>query len=110
MEREIDKQIGAAATVMRSLSQFVVVKRELSRKEAEMSFLRRVSSTSRGASWGGSGPRTRWSDYVSQLAWEHLEILLEELEELSWVSEVWAFLLRQLLTRLGPDKQKKMDG
>ena len=51
-----------------------------------MSFLRRVSSTSRGASWGGSGPRTRWSDYVSQLAWEHLEILLEELEELSWVS------------------------
>ena len=26
-------------------------------------------------------PRTRWSDYVTQLAWEHLGILPEELEE-----------------------------
>lgn len=24
------------------------------------------------ASWGGRAPMTRWRDYVSQLAWEHL--------------------------------------
>ena len=28
-------------------------------------------------------PRTRWSDYVTQLVWERLGILSEELEEMS---------------------------
>ena len=28
-------------------------------------------------------PRIRWSDYVPQLAWEHLGILPEELEAVS---------------------------
>ena len=37
-------------------------------------------------------PRACWSDYVTRLAWEHLGILPEELEEMS----VWACLLRQL--------------
>ena len=33
-------------------------------------------------------PRTRWSDYVTQLAWECLGILPEELEEVSREREV----------------------
>uniref|UniRef100_A0A672FWM9 Inter-alpha-trypsin inhibitor heavy chain 3 n=1 Tax=Salarias fasciatus TaxID=181472 RepID=A0A672FWM9_SALFA len=44
-------------------------------------------------------PRTRWRDYVSQLVWEHLWILPEELEEVSGDREVWAALLRLLLMR-----------
>ena len=47
-------------------------------------------------------PRTRWSDYVAQLAWERLGILPEELEEVSGEREVWASLLRQLPPRPGP--------
>ena len=42
-------------------------------------------------------PRTRWSDYVTRLAWERLGILPEELEEVSGEREVWVSLLRQLL-------------
>lgn len=50
---------------------------------------------SRGGSWGGLGnsfgyqeeargrPKIRWRVYMSQWAWEHLEILPEELEEMS---------------------------
>ena len=41
-------------------------------------------------------PWTHWSDYVSQLAWEHFGILLEELEEVSGERGIWASLLRQL--------------
>ncbi|KAL0194436.1 hypothetical protein M9458_012732, partial [Cirrhinus mrigala] len=157
MEREIDRRIGAASAVMRSLYQSVVVKKELSCKAklsiyrsiyvptltyghelwvmterirsriqaAEMSFLRRVAGRSlrdrvrssvtreelgvdplllhieRGQlRWLGhlfrmppgclpgevkprGRPRTRWRDYVSRLAWEHLGVPPEELEEVS---------------------------
>ncbi|KAK3524832.1 hypothetical protein QTP86_007573 [Hemibagrus guttatus] len=165
MDREIDRRIGAAAAVMRSMYRSVVVKKELSRKAtlsiyqsiyvptltyghelwvmtervrsriqaAEMSFLRRVAGHSlrdrvrssvtqeelgaeplllhieRGQlRWLGhlfrmppghlpgevfracptgkrprGRPRTRWRDYVSRLAWEHLGVPPEELEEVS---------------------------
>ncbi|KAK3519769.1 hypothetical protein QTP70_003908 [Hemibagrus guttatus] len=46
-------------------------------------------------------PRTRWRDYVSQLAWECLGVPLEELEEVSGEREVWASLLRLLPPRPG---------
>ena len=41
MEQEIDKQIGAASAVMRTLRQSVVVKRELSQK-AKLSIYRSI--------------------------------------------------------------------
>ncbi|TWW67330.1 hypothetical protein D4764_02G0003710 [Takifugu flavidus] len=44
-------------------------------------------------------PRTRWGDYVSQLAWERLGIPLDELEEVAGEREVWASLLRLLPPR-----------
>ncbi|KAK3571512.1 hypothetical protein QTP86_012861 [Hemibagrus guttatus] len=165
MDREIDRRIGAAAAVMRSMYQSVVVKKELSQKAklsiyqsiyvptltyghelwvmtervrsriqaAEMSFLRRVAGRSlrdrvrSSVTWEELGveplllhiergqlrwlghlfrmppgrfpggvfracptgkrprgrPRTRWRDYVSRLAWEHLGVPPEELEEVS---------------------------
>ncbi|KAK3545823.1 hypothetical protein QTP70_015266, partial [Hemibagrus guttatus] len=165
MDREIDRRIGAAAAVMRSMYRSVVVKKELSWKAklliyqsiyvptltyghelwvmtervrsqiqvAEMSFLRRVARRSlrdrvrssvtreelgieplllhikRGQlRWLGhlfrmplgrlpgevfqacptgkrprGRPRTRWRDYVSRLAWEHLGVPPEELEDMS---------------------------
>ncbi|KAK3523485.1 hypothetical protein QTP86_033979, partial [Hemibagrus guttatus] len=165
MDREIDRRIGAAAAVMRSMYRSVVVKKELSRKVklsiyqsiyvptltyghelwvmtervrsriqvAEMSFLRRVAGCSlrdrvrssvsreelgveplllhieRGQlRWLGhlfrmppghlpgevyracptgkrpqGRPRTRWRDYVFRLAWEHLGVPPEELEEVT---------------------------
>ena len=46
-------------------------------------------------------PRTRWSDYVTRLAWEQLRIL-PELEEMSGERKVWMSLLRQLPPRPGP--------
>ena len=46
-------------------------------------------------------PRTRWRDYVSQLAWERLGVPPEELEEVSGEREVWASLLRLLPLRPG---------
>ncbi|KAI3377612.1 hypothetical protein L3Q82_008771 [Scortum barcoo] len=74
-----------------------------------MSFLRRVAGRSlrdRGGVPGMSHreeapgrPRTRWRDYVSQLAWERLGVPPEELEEVSGVREVWASLLRLLPPR-----------
>ncbi|KAK3512930.1 hypothetical protein QTP70_029086, partial [Hemibagrus guttatus] len=178
MDSEIDRRIGAAAAVMRSMYRSVVVKKELSRKAklsiyqsiyvptltyghelwvmtervrsripaAEMSFLRRVAGCSlrdrvrSSVTWEELGveplllhierghlrwlghlfrmppgrlpgevlracptgkrprgrPRTRWRDYVSRLAWEHLGVPLEELEEVSGEREVWASLLRLL--------------
>ncbi|KAK3511173.1 hypothetical protein QTP70_032217, partial [Hemibagrus guttatus] len=165
MDREIDRRIGAAAAVMRSMYRSVVVKKELTRKvklsiyqsiyvptltyghelwvmtervrsriqAAEMSFLRRVAGRSlrdrvrssvtreelgveplllhieRGQlRWLGhlfrmppghlpgevfracttgkrrrGRPRTRWRDYVFRLAWEHLGVPPEKLEEVS---------------------------
>ncbi|KAL1263714.1 hypothetical protein QQF64_006453, partial [Cirrhinus molitorella] len=38
-------------------------------------------------------PRTRWRDYVSQLAWERLGIPPEELEEVARERKSWASLL-----------------
>ena len=46
-------------------------------------------------------PRTRWSDYVTRLAWECLGVLPEELEEVSGEREVWVSLLRLLPPRPG---------
>ncbi|KAK3537481.1 hypothetical protein QTP70_012107 [Hemibagrus guttatus] len=171
MDREIDRHIGAAAAVMRSMYWSVVVKKELSRKAklsiyqsiyvptltyghelwvmtervrswiqaAEMSFLRRVAGHSlrdrvrssvtreelgveplllhieRGQlRWLGhlfrmppgrlpgevfracptgkrprGRPRTRWRDYVFQLAWERLGVPPEELEEVSGEMEYY---------------------
>ncbi|TWW64289.1 hypothetical protein D4764_03G0012970 [Takifugu flavidus] len=66
MEREIDRQIGAA--VMRTLHR------------------RRPPGR----------PRTHWRDYVSRLVWEHLGIPSDELEEVAGEREVWASLLRLL--------------
>ncbi|KAK3524961.1 hypothetical protein QTP86_011742 [Hemibagrus guttatus] len=189
MDREIDRRIGAAAAVMRSIYPSVVVKKELSRKvkkelsrkaklsiyqsiyvptltyghelwvmtervrswiqKAEMSFLHRVAGCSlrdrvrssvtreelrveplllhiemRQLRWLGhlfrmplgrlpgevfracptgkrpqGRPRTRWSDYVSRLAWERLGVPPEELEEVFGEREVWASLLRLLPPR-----------
>ncbi|KAK3559562.1 hypothetical protein QTP86_013728, partial [Hemibagrus guttatus] len=45
-------------------------------------------------------PRTRWRDWpVSRLAWEHLGVPPEELEDVSGEREVWASLLRLLPPR-----------
>ena len=41
-------------------------------------------------------PRTRWKDYVSRLAWEHLGVPLEELEEVAGDRDVWVSLLKLL--------------
>ena len=56
-------------------------------------------------------PRTRWRDYISQLAWERLGVLLEELVELAGKREVWASLHKLLPPR--PElriKRMIMDG
>ncbi|TWW71240.1 hypothetical protein D4764_17G0007230, partial [Takifugu flavidus] len=45
MECEIDRQIGAASAVMRALNRSVVVKKELSRRVAELSLRDRVRSS-----------------------------------------------------------------
>ena len=47
-------------------------------------------------------PRTRWGDYISQLAWERLGIPPEELVEVAGERAVWASLLRMLPPRPGP--------
>ncbi len=47
-------------------------------------------------------PRTCWSDYVTWLAWEHLRVLLEELEEVPRERQVWVSLLRLLFPYPGP--------
>ncbi|KAK0142203.1 hypothetical protein N1851_020089 [Merluccius polli] len=47
-------------------------------------------------------PRTRWRDDVSRLAWEHLGIPQEELDEVAGEREVWASLLRLLPPRPDP--------
>lgn len=48
-----------------------------------------------------------WSDYVTELGWKHLRMLLKELEEVSREREVWASLVG-LLSPV-PDKQEKME-
>ena len=58
--------------------------------------------------WGrtpiGERPRTRWRDYVSQLAWERLGVPQEELVEVAGEREVWASLVRLLPPRHDPRK------
>ena len=34
-------------------------------------------------------PRTRWRDYISSLAWEHLGIPQSELVDVAWERKVW---------------------
>ena len=50
---------------------------------------------------------TRWSLYVTWLAWERLGILPEELGEVSGVREVWVSLLRQMPPRPGPGQAEE---
>ena len=38
-------------------------------------------------------PRTRWRDYISRLAWEHLGVPQEELENVAGERDVWNTLL-----------------
>ena len=45
--------------------------------------------------------RISWRDYVSRLAWEHLGILPEDLDEVAGEREVWA---------AAPASQPRMDG
>jgi len=47
-------------------------------------------------------PRTRWRDYKSRLAWDHLRILQEELEGVAGEKDVWGALLGLLPPRPGP--------
>ncbi|TWW62342.1 hypothetical protein D4764_04G0009890 [Takifugu flavidus] len=49
-------------------------------------------------------PRTRWRDYVSRLAWEHLGIPPDELEEVAGEREVWAAapVTQPRISNLGP--------
>lgn len=41
--------------------------------------------------WGQ--PTTRWRDYVSQLPWEHIRVLSEELEEETVERDIWIKVL-----------------
>ena len=50
-------------------------------------------------------PRTRWRDYVSQLAWERLGVPREELDDVAGEREVWASLLKLLPPRPDPDQR-----
>ena len=47
-------------------------------------------------------PRTRWRDYISLLAWEHLGIPQEELDSVAGEKEAWRALLDLLPPRPGP--------
>ncbi len=42
-------------------------------------------------------PRSRWRDYISALAWEHLGILQSELADVAREREVWVSMLKKLL-------------
>ena len=44
-------------------------------------------------------PRTRWKDYISMLAWEHLGIPQSELADVAGKKQVWGTLLELLPTR-----------
>ncbi|TWW77601.1 hypothetical protein D4764_12G0009910 [Takifugu flavidus] len=91
---------------------WVMTERTRSRVQAaKMSFLCRVAGLSlrdrvfRACPFGRrppGGPRTRWRDYGSRLAWERLGIPPDELEEVTGEREVWASLLRLLPPRPDP--------
>ncbi|TWW66958.1 hypothetical protein D4764_20G0009900, partial [Takifugu flavidus] len=111
MEQDIDRRIGAASAVMRTLHWSIVVKRELSHKaklliyqsifvptltyghelwrlgeklciREELGVEPLLLHVERSQMRRPTGrPRTRWRDYVSRLAWECLGIPPDELEE-----------------------------
>jgi len=54
-------------------------------------------------------PRTRWRDYISHLAWEHLGVPQEELESVAGERDVWGLCLACCPHDLDPDKWMKMD-
>ncbi|KAI3369606.1 hypothetical protein L3Q82_025320 [Scortum barcoo] len=116
MEREIDRRIGAASAVMRSVYRTVVVKKELSRK-AKLSIYRSIyvpTLTYGHELWGGvpgmshreeaSGKTQDTLERTMSLGWpgNASRVPPEELEEVSGVREVWASLLRLLPPRPGP--------
>ena len=47
-------------------------------------------------------PRTRWRDYISQLAWERLGVPQEELENVAGEKGAWSSLLSLLQPLPGP--------
>jgi len=49
-------------------------------------------------------PRTRWRDYISDLAWSRLGVEPAELPEIAVDREVFRVLLRMLPPRLSPRK------
>ncbi|XP_056625668.1 uncharacterized protein LOC130437983 [Triplophysa dalaica] len=126
MEREIDRWIGAASAVMRSIYRSIYVPTLTYGHELRVDPL--LLHIERGQlRWLGhlfrmppgrlpgkvfrafptgrrprGRPRTRWRDYVSRLAWERLGVPPVELEEVSREREVWASLLRLLPPRPGP--------
>ncbi|KAK0140999.1 hypothetical protein N1851_021987 [Merluccius polli] len=55
-------------------------------------------------------PRTRWRDYISQLAWEHLGVPQEELEKSCWGEEGLELLAQLAATRPRISRRKWMDG
>ncbi len=104
MEREIDRRIGAASAVMRSMYQSVMVKKELSCK-AKLSIYRSIyvpTLTYDYELWGMT-ERTRSRiqaaemSFLRRMAGRSLrDIPWEEQEEVSREREVWASLLRLL--------------
>ncbi|TWW80672.1 hypothetical protein D4764_01G0004870 [Takifugu flavidus] len=78
MEREIDRRIGAASTVMRTLHRSVVVKRELSRK-AKLSIYRVAGLSLRD--------RVRSSDIREGLGVEPLLLHIER-SQLGWLGHL----------------------
>ena len=42
------------------------------------------------------GPRTKWRDYISSVAWESLGIPQSELADMAGEREVWGSLLKML--------------
>ncbi|KAI3366683.1 hypothetical protein L3Q82_009358 [Scortum barcoo] len=117
IEREIDRRIGAASAVMRSVYRTVVVKKELSRKAKLLDLLPvnlRSSSLTYGHELWGGVPGMSHREEASGKTQDTLERLClsaglgtprgppEELEEVSGVREVWASLLRLLPPRPGP--------
>ncbi|TWW64132.1 hypothetical protein D4764_03G0011400 [Takifugu flavidus] len=116
MEQEIDRWIGAASAVMRTLHRDRVrssaIREELGVEplllrveRSQMRWLGHLVRMPPGRLPGEvfracpSGrrppgkPRTRWRDYVSQLVWERLWISPDKLEEVAGEREVWASLL-----------------
>lgn len=62
--------------------------------------------------WGYfvSEPRTRWRDYLSQLAWKHLGIPPEELGGCGWSRSAQSAAPATWSCASGPKKKKKLNG